>query len=192
MIEQGARDRHGSAGWFSERHPLRQLYLIVGYGSKGLGLPYILSDPGQEILPVFSSEETAQEFLSLSSLGERWCIRGFSRGELVSVLFAFHAGMKGLSLDPPPGALAGDVMAPLVERDTYMSSLLETGRHHPGFEAQGGTACSSKTAPSTTTTRTAECRSPDLRSGVTQGEGLYSSSSVWAARDAVQILQCSP
>ena len=129
MIEQGARDRHGSAGWFSERHPLRQLYLIVGYGSKGLGLPYILSDPGQEILPVFSSEETAQEFLSLSSLGKRWCIRGFSRGELVSVLFAFHAGMKGLSLDPPPGALAGDVMAPLVERDTYMSSLLETGKH---------------------------------------------------------------
>jgi len=39
---------------------LRQLYLIVRYGSKGLGLSYILSDPGQEILPVFSSEEAAQ------------------------------------------------------------------------------------------------------------------------------------
>ena len=135
MIEQGARDRHGSAGWFSERHPLRQPYLIVGCGSKGLGLPYILSDPGQEILPVFSSEETAQEFLSSSSLGERWCIRGFSEGELVSVLFAFHAGMKGVLLDPHPGSLAGDVSAPLVGRDEYMSSLLETGSHHPAVGA---------------------------------------------------------
>ena len=136
MIEQGARDRHGSAGWFPERHTLRQLYLIVGYGNKGLGLPYILSDPGQEILPVFSSEETAQEFLSLSSLGEEWCIRGFSRGELVSVLFAFHAGMKGVLLDPQPGSLAADVSVPLVGRDAYMTSLLETGSHHPAVGAR--------------------------------------------------------
>jgi hypothetical protein len=28
---------------------------------KGLRLPYILSDAGQEILPVFSSEEAAQD-----------------------------------------------------------------------------------------------------------------------------------
>jgi hypothetical protein len=106
------------------------------YWRKLLGLPYILSDPGQEILPVFSSEETAQEFLSLSSLGERWYIRGFSRGELVSVLFAFHAGMKGVLLDPHPGSLAGDVPAPLVGRDAYMSSLLESGTHHPPVGAR--------------------------------------------------------
>ena len=104
--------------------------------TKRLRLPYILSDPGQEILQVFSSEETAQEFLSLSSLGKRWCIRGFSRGELVSVLFAFHAGMKGVLLDPHPGSLAGDVSAPLVGRDAYMTSLLETGSHHPAVGAR--------------------------------------------------------
>jgi hypothetical protein len=131
LIEQGARDRHGSAGWFTERHPLRQLYLIFGYGNRGLGLPYILSDPDQGILPVFSSEETAREFLSSSSLGERWCIRSFSSGELVSVLFAFHAGMKGVLLDPHPGSLAGDVSVSLVGRDAYMTSLLETGSHRP-------------------------------------------------------------
>jgi hypothetical protein len=85
---------------------------------------------------VFSSEETAQEFLSLSSFGERWYIRSFSRGELVSVLFAFHAGMKGILLDPHPGSLAGDVSAPLVGRDAYMSSLLKTGSHHPGLGAR--------------------------------------------------------
>ena len=135
MIEHGTHDRHGCALWYSEEHTPLQHYLIVGYRSKGLGLPYILSDPGQEILPVFSSEEAAQEFLSLSSLGERWCIRGFSRGELVSVLFAFHAGMKGILLDPHPGSLAGHVSVPLVGREAYMSSLLETGTHHPAVGA---------------------------------------------------------
>ena len=122
--------------WFSEEHSPLQHYLIVGYGSKGLELPYILSDLGQQILRVFSSEEAAQEFLSLSSLGKRWCIRGFSRGELVSVLFAFHAGMKGVLLDPHPGALSGDVTAPLVGRDAYMRALLETGSHHPAVGAR--------------------------------------------------------
>ena len=135
MIERGTHDRHGCALWFPEKHTYLQHYLIVGYSSKGSELPSIFSDLGQPILPVFSSEEAAQEFLSLASQGKRWCIRGFSRGELVSVLCAFHAGMKGLPLDPPPGALAGDVMAPLVERDTYMSSLLEIGRYHPGLRA---------------------------------------------------------
>jgi hypothetical protein len=42
----------------------------------------------------------------LSSLRKGWYVRGFSGGELVSMLFAFHAGMKGVLLDPPPrGAL---------------------------------------------------------------------------------------
>jgi hypothetical protein len=131
LIEHGTHDRHGCALWYSEEHTPLQHYLIVGYGSKGLELPYILSDTGQEILPVFSSEEAAQEFLSLSSLGERWCFRGFSRGELISVLFAFQAGTKGVLLDPHPGALAGDVTLPIVRREAYVNSLLEIGSHHP-------------------------------------------------------------
>lgn len=122
--------------WFSEEHTPLQHYLIVGYGSKGLELPTIYSDPGEEILSVFSSEDAAQEFLSLSSLGESWCIRGFSRGELVSVLFAFRARVKKVLLDPNPGALAGDVTLPLMRREAYMSSLLETGSQRPAVGAR--------------------------------------------------------
>jgi hypothetical protein len=85
LIEQGAQDRHGCAVWFSEEHTPLEHYLIVGYGSKGLELPATFSDSGEEILPVVSSEDSAQEFLSLSTLRERWCIRGFTRGALVSV-----------------------------------------------------------------------------------------------------------
>jgi hypothetical protein len=131
LIEPRDSDSHRHAAWFSEEHTLVQRYLIVGYGSKGLELPDILSDSDEEILPVFSSEEAAREFLTLSSLGEEWYVRGFSGGELVSVIFAFHTGMKGVLLDPQPGALSGDRIASLVGRDAFVSSLLETRSHHP-------------------------------------------------------------
>jgi hypothetical protein len=86
-------------------------------------------------LPVFSSEEAAKEFLSLTSLGEGWYVRGFSGGELVSVLFAFYAEVKGILLDPPPGALSGEVAMCLVGRGAFVSSLLETRSHHPAVGA---------------------------------------------------------
>jgi hypothetical protein len=52
------------------------------------------------------------------------------------VLFAFHAGMKGVLLDPHPAALSGDVALSLVGRDAYVSSLLETRSHHPAVGAR--------------------------------------------------------
>jgi hypothetical protein len=122
---------HGRAGWLSEEHMQLQHYLIVGCGTRGLELPVILSDSGEEILPVFYSEEAAQEFLSLSYLQEGWYVRGFSKGELVSVLFAFHAGMKGVLLDPQPEALSGGVAVSVVGRDAFVSSLLETRSYTP-------------------------------------------------------------
>jgi hypothetical protein len=50
----------------SSIHTINQVHPLVKGGSwmtavKGLRLPYILSDAGQEILPVFSSEEAAQD-----------------------------------------------------------------------------------------------------------------------------------
>jgi len=88
------------------------------------------------ILPVFSSEEAAWEFLSLSSLGTRWYVRGFSGGELVSVIFAFHVRIKGVLLDPRPADLSGDVAVSVVGRNAFVSSLLETPSHHPAFGAR--------------------------------------------------------
>jgi hypothetical protein len=105
---------------------LIQHYLIVGYGSKALELPHCFSDSSEEVLPVFSSEEAAETFLALSSFGEEWYVKGFCGGELVSVLFAFHARMKGILLNPHPGAPLGDGMVSLVGRDAFVSSLLET------------------------------------------------------------------
>jgi hypothetical protein len=115
--------------WFSGEHTSVQHYLIVRHGSKGLELPDILSDSGEAIWPVFSSEEAAREFLSLSSLGKGWYVRDFSGGELVSVIFAFHAGMEGVLLDPHPGVLSGDPAVPHVGRNAFMSSLLDDRSH---------------------------------------------------------------
>jgi hypothetical protein len=136
LIDPSGTVSHGSAVWFSEEHSPLQRYVIVRHSSKGLELPDILSDSGEEILPVFSSEEAAQEFLSLSSLGKRWYVRGFSGGELVSVLFAFHARIEGVLLDPHPGVLSGDVAVSVVGRNAFVSSLLETRSHQPAVGAR--------------------------------------------------------
>jgi hypothetical protein len=136
LIKPGDTEAHGRVRWHSEEHVPLQHYLIVGHGSKGLELPHIYSDSGEDMLPVFSSEEAAQEFLSLCSLGEGWYVRGFSGGELVSVIFAFHTGMKGVLLDPYPGVLSGDVMVSLVERDVFIGSVLETRRYPPAVGAR--------------------------------------------------------
>ncbi len=130
MIESRSTGSHGSAVWFSEEHKPRQHYLVVGHSTKGLELPDIYSDSGEVILPVFSSEKAAWQYLSLSSLGTRWYVRGFSGGELVSVLFAFHTRIRGILLDPHPSDLSGDVAVSVVGRDAFVSSLLETRTYH--------------------------------------------------------------
>jgi hypothetical protein len=135
LIESRSTGSHGYTRWLSKEPTLPQHYLIVGHGSKGLELPHIYSDSGEEILPVFSSETAAQEFLSLSSVRKGWYVRGFSGGELVSMLYAFHARIKGVLLDPQPAALSGDVEVAVVGRNAFVSSLLESSSHHPTIGA---------------------------------------------------------
>jgi hypothetical protein len=101
-----------------------------------LELPHIFSASGEEVLPVFSSEEAAREFLSLSSLGKGWYVRDFSGGELVSMIFAFHTSVKGVLLDPQPGVLSDDVMVSLVGLNAFMSSVLETRSYSPATGAR--------------------------------------------------------
>ena len=136
MVESTGTGSHEPAAGFSEEHTPLQRYLVVGHSSKGLELPDVRSDSGEVILPVFSSEEAAWEYLSFSSLGTRWYVRGFSGGELISVLFAFHSRIRGVLLDPHPADLSGDVAVSVVGRSAFVSSLLETPSHHPAFGAR--------------------------------------------------------
>jgi hypothetical protein len=135
LTESKGKGSHRNDVWISEEHVLLPHYVIVGHGSRGLELPHPCSDIGGEMLPVFSSEEAAREFLSLSSLGKEWCVREFSRGELVSLLFAYHKEMKGVLLDPKPGANSGDAMVSRVRWDAFVSSLVGTQSHRPAVGA---------------------------------------------------------
>ena len=126
----------GEASWPTSGPPVLVHYLITRRETKGLEVPHVLMGCGEEVLPVFSSEEAAREFLSLSSLGKGWYVRDFSGGELVSVIFAFYTGMKGILLDPQPAALSGNVMVSLVGRHAFVSSLLEPRLYHSAVGAR--------------------------------------------------------
>jgi hypothetical protein len=108
---------------------LRHRYLIVRHEeNRGLELPHLCLNSGEEVLPVFSSMEVASRFLSSVVFGEGWDVREFSAGELVSVLFSLCAGTKQILLNPLPEALVGDegLASSLVDRDGFIESLIES------------------------------------------------------------------
>jgi hypothetical protein len=131
LNEERGRGSHKVA---AERpgHPPLHCYLIARCGNKGLELPHVFLDSGEEVLPVFSSSEAARRFLSSLALDEGWYVREFSAGELVSMLFAFCAGIKRVLVDPLPGCLsAEDALASVVGRDGFMDSLVGDQSFHP-------------------------------------------------------------
>ena len=107
---------------------LRHRYLIVRHENRGLELPHLFLNSGEEILPVFSSKAVASRFLSSVVFGEGWYVREFSAGELVSVLFSLCEGIKQVLLNPLPEALVGDegLVSFLVDRDGFIESLIES------------------------------------------------------------------
>ncbi len=56
----------------------------------------------ERALVVFGFEDEAQMFFMSASLGDGWCIRESSAGELISMLFGPCAYVDGVLLDPPP------------------------------------------------------------------------------------------
>lgn len=107
---------------------LRHRYLIARHGYRGLELPHLFLNSGEEILPVFSSRAVASRFLSSVVFGEGWYVREFSAGELVSVLFSLCAEIEQVLFNPLPEALVGDegLTSFLVDRDSFIESLIES------------------------------------------------------------------
>jgi hypothetical protein len=100
-------------------------YVIVRHKMCGLELLRISSKSGEQVLPVFSSAEAAQRFLLSGALGESWCVRGCSAGEMVSLLFGLCANVKRVLLNPLPGPLTGkDGLMTPVYRESFIASLL--------------------------------------------------------------------
>lgn len=126
----------GSGALSSERVLLNRYYLIARYGKKGLEFPSIFLSSGEEVLTAFSSIRAGQEFLVHADLGEGWCVREFSCGELVSMICALCAGIKRVLLDPLPGSLSAEAPVSLMWRDSFMNALIRIG-HEKGGAPQG-------------------------------------------------------
>src|SRR5918995_3220173 len=91
----------------------------------GFELPHTFFYSGKEVLPVFSSAEAARRFLASLALGDRWHVREFSGGELVSVLFILHERVAWVLPNPPPGhLLAEDELSHLTSRDNFIEFLM--------------------------------------------------------------------
>ncbi len=100
-------------------------YVIARRETTGFELPHTSFHLGKEVLPVFSSAEAARRFLSSLALGDRWHVRGFSPGELVSLLFILHERVAWVLPNPPPeDLLAEDALSHLTSRERFVEFLI--------------------------------------------------------------------
>jgi hypothetical protein len=100
-------------------------YLIVRREPTGFEAPHTFFRCGERVLPVFCAREAARRFIDTRDLGEGWYVRGFSVGELISLLFALHERVAWVSFSPLPGhLLIEDALSHLTSRDNFIASLI--------------------------------------------------------------------
>ena len=99
--------------------------MIARRETTGFEVPHTFFHLGKEVLPVFSSAEAARRFLASLALGDRWRVRAFSAGELVSVLFILHERVAWVLPNPLPGPLlAEDELSHLTSRARFVEVLI--------------------------------------------------------------------
>jgi hypothetical protein len=77
------------------------------------------------VMPVFSSAEAARGFLASLDLGDRWHVKEFSTGELVSLLFILHKRVAWVLPNPPlERLLAEDALSQLMRRERFVEFLI--------------------------------------------------------------------
>jgi hypothetical protein len=100
-------------------------YLIVRREPTGFEAPHIFFRYGERVLPVFCAREAARRFIASRAPGEGWYARGFSAGELISLLFALHESVAWVMSSPLPGhLLIEDALSRLMSRDDFIASLI--------------------------------------------------------------------
>ena len=119
----------GAVGGSSDSPPTGRMalvhYLIVRREDAGREVPHTFFRCGERVLPVFCAREAARRFIATRNPDEGWYVRGFSGGELISLLFALHERVAWVVSSPLPGhLLTGDALTRLVSRDDFIASLL--------------------------------------------------------------------
>jgi hypothetical protein len=100
-------------------------YVMARRETTGFEVPHTFFHLGQEVMPVFSSAEAARRCLASQALGERWHVREFSTGELVSLLFILHERVAWVLPNPPlERLLAEDALSQLMRRGSFIDFLI--------------------------------------------------------------------
>jgi len=100
-------------------------YVIARRETTGFEVPHTFFHLGKEVLPVFSSAEAARRFLASLALGDRWHVRGYFAGELVSLLFILHKRVAWVLPNPPLERLqAEDAQSQVMRRDSFIEFLI--------------------------------------------------------------------
>jgi hypothetical protein len=100
-------------------------YLIVRREPTGFEVPHTFFRCGEGVLPVFCAREAARRFIDSGAFGEEWYARGFSVGELISMLFALRERVAWISFSPLPGhLLIEDALSHQMSRDDFIASLI--------------------------------------------------------------------
>jgi hypothetical protein len=100
-------------------------YLIVRREPTGFEVPHTFFRCGEGVLPVFCAREAARRFIDSGALGEGWYVRGFSVGEMISLLFALRERVAWILFSPLPGhLLIEDALSHQTSRDNFIASLI--------------------------------------------------------------------
>ncbi len=123
LTEKDAGSSRGAASPFSEQSLAH--YLIVRREPTGFEAPHTFFRHGKGVLPVFCAKEAARRFITSRDFDERWYVRPFSAGELISLLFALHERVTWVMVSPLPGPLLiEDALSHITSRDNFIMSLL--------------------------------------------------------------------
>lgn len=100
-------------------------YLIVRREPTGFEVPHTFFRCGEGVLPVFCAREAARRYIDSGALSEGWYVRGFSVGEMISLLFALRERIAWVLFSPLPGhLLIEDALSHQTSRDNFIASLI--------------------------------------------------------------------
>jgi hypothetical protein len=123
VVEKG--EDWGEASWLTSGRSGLVHYVIARREITGFELPHTFFHLGKEVMPVFSSAEAARGFLASLDLGDRWHVKEFSTGELVSLLFILHKRVAWVLPNPPlERLLAEDALSQLMRRQRFVEFLI--------------------------------------------------------------------
>lgn len=118
----------GNAGMYGVPQPVIRHHAIARSGTRGLELWHVTLPGGAEVLPLFSSGETARDFLASRDLDGAWYARECYAGELVSLLLGFYAGIDGVLIDPHGDPVDGYAPKSFMHWESFVGYLLGDGQ----------------------------------------------------------------